>query len=85
MSEKDRWDEREDDGRTIASMNVDGMPWYTRGGDDVPDEDPARYQMTQEEKGAYIWAAIRSGLLILFVFAVAFFLFLLFCDFVWFR
>ena len=78
-------DGMEDDGRTIASMNVEGMPWYVPGRADAPEATPESARMTREERRAYIWAAVRSGLLILLVFALAFFLFLLFCDFVWFR
>lgn len=85
MREGRKKPEFEDDGRTIANMNVDGMPWYTKGGNDVPEENPEGYRMTKEETRAYLWAAIRSGLLILLCFAVVFLLFLLFCDYIWFR
>ena len=76
----------EDDGRTIANMNVDGMPWYHRSQED----DSKAYQtssvpMTREEQRIYTWAAIKAGLVIVLVFAVVFLLFLLFCDYVWFR
>lgn len=85
---KDRSAKQEDvrdDGRTIAQMNVDGMPWYTKGGNDVPENKPNAYKMTKTETFAYIWAAVRAGLLIMLAFGVVFFLFLLFCDYVWFR
>ena len=75
--EKRRKADDEDDGRTIASMNVEGMPWYVPGRGDAPESTPESARMTEEERGAYIWAAVRSGLLILGVFAVVFFLFLL--------
>ncbi len=81
--DKRRIEEPEDDGRTIANMNVDGMPWYTPPGPDVQEKNGPGYQMSREERGAYIWAAVRSGLLILLVFAVVYFLFLLFCTQVW--
>lgn len=77
--------ETEDDGRTIASMNVEGMPWYVPDRPDAPELTPESYRMNREERRAYIWAAVRAGLLILLVFVLAYFLFLLFCDFVWFR
>ena len=79
--------EIEDDGRTIADMNVDGMPWYVRGdeargkGSDASEHD----QMTDEEARMYRWAAIRAALLVVLVFGLAFFLFIAFCDFIWFR
>lgn len=83
--EKKRQDP-EDDGRTIANMNVDGMPWYDsrlEKQDDMPEVE--HYQMTKEEQRMYTWAAIKSGLLVALVFAVVFGLFIAFCDFVWFR
>ena len=76
----------EDDGRTIADMNVDGMPWYHRS---MSDRQTAEHggnpsPMTKEEQRMYTWAAIKAGLLIVLVFAVVFGLFIAFCDFVWF-
>ena len=79
-----------DDGRTIAKMNVDGMPWYT-GGFQAPsgEEDnapaPERRPMSEDEARGYAWAAVKASLLIGAVFAAAYGAFLLFCRFVWFR
>ena len=77
----------DDDGRTIANMNVEGMPWYVR--DDEKrlkrkgsSEQP---QMTKEELRLYKLAALKSALLVALVFGVVFFLFIAFCDFIWFR
>ena len=83
--EKRRKEEPEDDGRTIAKMNVEGMPWYTPPGPDAQSRREDGLEMTREERGAYIWAAVRAGLLIFLVFAVVFFLFLLFCTKIWLR
>ena len=84
MAEVTRRDELpEDDGRTIANMNVEGMPWYTPPDPNAQVKGENRLEMTREERGAYIWAAVRAGLLILLVFAVVFFLFLLFCTKIW--
>ena len=68
----------EDDGRTIADMNVDGMPWYHRS---MSDRQTAEHggnpsPMTKEEQRMYTWAAIKAGLLIVLVFAVVFGLFI---------
>ena len=72
-----------DDGRTIVNMNVEGMPWYIR---EPREEDKAgQTPMTDEEARMYTWAAIKSALLIVLVFALVFGLFIAFCDFVWFR
>ena len=80
----------DDDGRTIVPMNVDGMPWYTRGVDSPPEEKtqtppPKRPEMSKDETRGYIWAAVKAGLLIASVFVVVYFLFILFCTRVWLR
>ena len=84
MSEKKRREDTAvDDGRTIAKMNVEGMPWYTPESPDAQAKTESSREMTREERGAYIWAAVRAGLLILVVFAVVYLLFLLFCTKIW--
>ena len=75
----------EDDGRTIADMNVDGMPWYVREKRQEADDGREHYQMTREESRMYTWAAVKAGLLIVLVFAAVFAAFIAFCDFVWFQ
>ena len=86
MAAKRKKPDFEDDGRTIADMNVEGMPWYHRSLTDQPGGSSAsREPMTREEQRIYTWAAVRAGLLIVLVFALVFFLFLLFCDFIWLR
>ena len=74
----------DDDGRTIADMNVDGMPWYTPGHPDTPEPPPGpRPVMTKQERRGYVWAAIRASLLVAAVFGAAYGLFLLFLDLIW--
>ena len=85
MANKKHYDD--DDGRVIASMNVEGMPWYV--------EDHKRKQerlknndfndLTKEETRAIIWGIVKSGLLIAGVFLVAALIFILFCIYIWFR
>ena len=76
----------EDDGRVIADMNVDGMPWYMEKSPDAVDTPPGYepYQMTKEEGRAYTWAAIKAGLVIVMVFGLIYFFFILFMDKFWF-
>ena len=75
-----------DDGRVIANMDVDGMPWHMEKSPDAVDmpEGYEPYQMTKEEGRTYIWAAIKAGLLIVMVFGLIYFFFILFMDKVWF-
>ena len=72
----------DDDGRTIADMNVDGMPWYTRRSS--PSE-KGKTPLSKDELRAYRWAALKSALLIVLIFGAVFALFLAFCDFIWFK
>ncbi len=77
----------EDDGRTIVNMNVEGMPWYVRGDEErMKGADASSHdQMTPEEARLYKWAALKAALLVALVFGIVFFLFIAFCDFIWFR
>ena len=77
----------EDDGRTIADMNVEGMPWYVQGDErrSKGADASAHDQMTDEETKMYRFAALKAALLVVLVFGLAFFIFIAFCDFVWLR
>lgn len=76
----------DDDGRVIANMNVDGMPWFlsdaikNRGSD--PDNDLS--DLTKEESRELMKGAVKAGLLIASIFVLAALLFILFCLYVWF-
>lgn len=76
-----------DDGRTIADMNVDGMPWYATG---KKPENPVLGQagksidLSRKEKAAMMKGVLSAALLVALIFAAAFTLFLLFCVYVWF-
>ena len=77
----------DDDGRTIAPMNVDGMPWYTPPRPKEQRQEPGQesYVMDREERGHYILGAVLAALAVMAVFGLAIFLFIAFCDFIWFR
>ena len=86
MAERRRDLDPEDDGRTIADMNVEGMPWYVPGKAEDPGDDGAdHYRMTPQEQRMYTFAAIKAALLVVGVFAAVFAAFIAFCDFIWFR
>lgn len=51
----------EDDGRTIANMNVDGLPWY-RPNATRKKEGEQRDQPTHKETWALIFAAYKAYL-----------------------
>ena len=82
MAKRKQYDD--DDGRVIANMNVDGMPWYV----DAAKKKEASSQeldLTKEESKAVLWGTVKAGLLIASVFVVAALIFILFCIHVWFR
>ena len=92
FGKKKRTDEEEeyeeDDGSTVADMNVDGMPWFIRRryNKQVEQDNPDSSQnLTKEQMRIYRFAALKAGLGIIGVFGTAYFLFTLFCYFVWFR
>ena len=76
----------EDDGRTVANMNVEGMPWYTPSPrDDAPRQDVPCEPMSREDRRHYILGAVLAALAVAAVFGIAILLFITFCDFIWFR
>lgn len=82
---KNRHLPEDDDGRTIANMNVDGMPWYTGDRETQPESSSTGEPLTKEQSRAYTWAAVKAGLLVVLIFAVVFAAFIAFCDFIWFK
>ena len=72
----------DDDGETIVSMDVEGMPWYLRR---EKREGPTGEPMDDSQFRAYRWAALKAGLVIALIFGAVFAAFIAFCDFVWFR
>lgn len=100
--ERKKYDD--DDGRVIANMDIEGMPWnngYNRwfGGiykkkyrRDIEKQmaeqqqgEPQDLKLTKKETRMLVLNALAAVLLIGAVFALAGFLFILFCTKVWFR
>ena len=77
-----------DDGRTIAPMNVDGMPWFVNETDaqKTPSEngDPQPLKLTRREMGLMVGGVVLAVLAVGGIFLVGYFLFILFCTNVWF-
>lgn len=85
MSRKKRIED--DDGRVVARMNVEGMPWYTErpdGAPERPEQDGEPVHLNREESRAFAWGAVKAALLVTAVFSVAAVLFVLFCTDIWF-
>ncbi len=77
----------EDDGRTVAPMDVDGMPWYMRKPKGRPEPRPSgsAEPLKGRDLRRYLFSAVGTGLLITLVFGVAAALFILFCTQIWFQ
>lgn len=73
----------QDDGRIIAPMNVEGLPWYTSGKKNSLSEKPD--EMTPAQKAAFTWGVLKAAFLVVGVFSGVYFLFILFCTEVWFK
>ena len=74
-----------DDGRVVAKMNVDGMPWYMRAERKKAAENSDLSDLTKGETWEIIKGTTKAALLIGSVFFVVFLVFILFCVFVWFK
>lgn len=84
MKKKRRYED--DDGRVVARMNVEGMPWHTAapGGENSSEPEKEPLHLTKEESRAFAWGAVKAALLICVAFSVAAILFILFCTNIWF-
>ena len=87
---KRKKDDFEDDGRVIANMNVDGMPWHDRSAafSDGADSDRNREELqklTKKQTFFMILGVLGAALAVAAVFAVGYLLFILFCQHVWFK
>ena len=80
---KERYVE-EDDGRSFANMNVEGMPWYRH-----PQEGDAKKgdipQLSPKEYKYFMWGVLKAALLVGLVFIAVFFLFIFILDFIVFK
>lgn len=83
MSRKPMRTYDDDDGRTIAPMNIEGMPWYKPEAPERRPDGTEPEPLTKEEARMYTLAAVKAGLTIVSVFGVAIYIFLLFCDKIW--
>lgn len=76
----------DDDGRVIVPMDVDGMPGFFKrpatGNEEVPKQ---KLELTKEEGRAITGGVLKAAFAILLVYGVVFALFILFCQFVWFK
>ena len=85
-----------DDGRTVVNMNVEGMPWYSPGQrfprrkgrkktEGQEDQEEREELLTKQESRYFTWGALKAALLVVGVLCAGLVLFILFCQYVWFR
>ncbi|MBE5779135.1 MAG: hypothetical protein E7331_07375 [Clostridiales bacterium] len=77
-----------DDGRTIANMNVEGMPWYTPERPGVPGyvtEKQFKDGLDKKQMRMYTASALKAGLLVTLIMCAGIVLFVAFCVYIWFR
>lgn len=74
----------EDDGRTIANMNVEGMPWYVEHSPKQTQPDD-RIELTRKEAHAMMAGILKATLLVTAFFGIGITLFILLCTEVLFR
>ena len=72
-----------DDGRVIAPMNVEGMPWYRAAEPTKPN--PNAEPLSGKNLWRYTFSAVGAGLLIVLAFGTAGAAFIWFCTNIWFR
>lgn len=76
----------DDDGRTIANMNVDGMPWFAENpASRKTGKEPGHSELGRNGTLAMIGGVLKAALLVTAVFAVGYLLFILFCTLIWFK
>ena len=75
----------DDDGRVIVPMDVDGMPGFFKRPKTEGDEAQQKIELTKEEGRAVTGGVLKAAFVILLVYGVVFAVFILFCQFVWFR
>lgn len=70
----------DDDGHTIADMNLDGMPWYDPSRRPGGRETDHRSPMSPTERRATLLAVVLSALLISAAFGIVYFLVIALLD-----
>jgi len=74
----------EEDKMVVANMNIEGMPWHLRGKPVFEESKEPLPELTKKELRKITLSATLGALLIASVFGVVFFLFIMFCMYIWF-
>ena len=89
MAKKERKTFEGDDGRVVAKMNVDGMPWSMSDVLSRRKKSDEKLQSSSDfsdvDTREIIKGTVKAGLVIAGVFLAGAALFILFCLYIWFR
>ena len=91
MRKKKQREEYEDDGRTIAPMNVDGMPWYIPEEQRLPrtdsdrDRQGAQEELSPKERRSMLAGVLGAVFVVAAVFGLVYLAFILFAVNIWFK
>ncbi|MBQ3356870.1 MAG: hypothetical protein IJG45_07165 [Oscillospiraceae bacterium] len=81
---KKRREFEDDDGRQIANMNVDGMPWYMPKSSSSADSDHSEpVELTREEKWSLYGGILKAVLLVSAAFIGVYFLVVFLLTRIW--
>lgn len=72
-----------DDGRTIANMNVEGMPWYSPQKEKKISSVGEELFLSKKEERAMLGGVMKASLMIAGIFGLVFFIFILICVLLW--
>ena len=74
----------DDDGRTIANMNIDGMPWYDSNTEQLKKENRGKTpEFSKKEMRGVYWGALKAGFFVVLIFAVIYFIVIFLLTRVW--
>ena len=74
-----------DDGRTIAPMDAEGMPWAREPRSSVQSTQPSEgEELSPRELRMFTAGAVKAALVVVGVMSAAIIAFVLFCQFIWF-
>ena len=83
MGKRKQYDD--DDGKVIANMNVDGMPWYVDRANktEKSEGDSEPVPLTKEERRAYMRGTMTAAFLVTGLFALVFAAVIILLVFAW--
>ena len=91
MRKKKPREEYEDDGRTIAPMNVDGMPWYIpeeqrlKRTESAQNRHGSQDELSPKERRSMLAGVLGAVFVVAAVFGLVYLAFILFAVNIWFK